>query len=48
MLAGPATLNAILCGADIKVIAALNEIIPYKLVAAKTITRKLLCSAART
>ncbi len=36
---GPATLNAILSGADIKVIAALNEMIPYKLVAAKKITR---------
>ncbi|HTN71355.1 MAG TPA: ABC transporter substrate-binding protein [Methylomirabilota bacterium] len=36
---GPATLNAILSGADLKVIAALNEMIPYKLVVAKNITR---------
>jgi len=35
---GPATLSAILAGADIKVIAALNEMIPYKLVVAKNIT----------
>lgn len=36
---GPATLSAVLAGADIKVIAALNEMVPYKLIVSKSITR---------
>jgi len=36
---GPATLSAVLAGADIKVIAALNEMVPYKLVVQKNIAR---------